>query len=120
MPLGLRSHGSSGRGSTWADSLVVGSDGPERPLDDTCDALVKQEQLFEATFQDVDTVLEVGLATRPAAGDGARVPVGWRSRRGEVGSALISVSARLANSRFMVTRTKWAKSSCLTPRSVLA
>src|SRR6202795_2054882 len=78
MPLGLRSHGSSGIGATWADSLVVGSDGPERPLDDTGDALVKQEQLFEATFQDVDTVLEVGLATRP----GGR---GWRPGASRLG-----------------------------------
>lgn len=38
----------------------------------------------------------------------------------EGSDGLSSVSARLAKSRFMVSSTKCAKSSCLTPRSVLA
>ena len=88
-------------------------DGREDPLNDASDPLVKQENFFKPPLQDMNTVFEIGLADR-------------RSRAGTLGSggleagpALSSMSARLAKSRFRVTRTKWAKISCLTPRSVL-
>ena len=62
IPLGFGSHRSAGVGAIGSDSLVSGDDGTKDPLDDTLDALVKQHELFEAAFKDVDTVFEVGLA----------------------------------------------------------
>ena len=64
MPLGLGSHGSSGVGAIRSDALVSGDDGPEGPLDDAFDPFMQEEKLFEAAFQDVNTVFEVGLAAR--------------------------------------------------------
>ena len=77
MPLGLGSHGSSGVGAIRSDSLVSGDDGPEGPLDDAFDPRMQEEKLFEAAFQDVNTVFEVGLAARHGS-------KGWRA----VGSML--------------------------------
>src|SRR5215472_5241745 len=36
-------------------------DGSEDSLDDASDSLVKQEQLFNAALQDVNTIFEIGL-----------------------------------------------------------
>jgi hypothetical protein len=40
----------------------LGHDGAEGPLNGALDPFVKQEQLFETPLEDVDAVLEVGLA----------------------------------------------------------
>ena len=68
IPLGFGSHGFSGVGAIGSDSLVSSNDGTEGPLDCVFHPLVKQQKLLEATFKDVDTVLEVGLQARHGGG----------------------------------------------------
>ena len=64
MPFGFGPHGSADERAVRSDALMSCKDGREDSLDDASDSLVKQEKLFNSSFQDVNTIFEIGLVDR--------------------------------------------------------
>jgi hypothetical protein len=72
-PFGFGPHGPSEKRAVRPNALMSPEDGPKEPLNDACDPVVKQEDLFKRPVEDMNTVFEIG-------------PAGGRSMVGRLGT----------------------------------
>ena len=62
MPFGFGSHGPTDERAVRPDALMSPKDGAKEPLNDACDPVAKQEELYKRPVKDMNTVFEISPA----------------------------------------------------------